>query len=79
MIGHAAPEAAVGGNIGLVQDGDTIRMNVETRELNMLVSDEELERRRRVHGRRPPLGMKRGVMAKYALLVGSASQGAVTS
>ena len=78
MIGHAAPEAAVGGNIGLVQDGDTIRMNVETRELNMLVSDEELERRRKCWTA-PASRYERGVMAKYALLVGSASQGAVTS
>ena len=78
MIGHAAPEAAVGGNIGLVQDGDTIRMNVETRELNMLVSDEELERRRK-SWTAPASRYERGVMAKYALLVGSASQGAVTS
>ena len=78
MIGHAAPEAAVGGNIGLVQDGDTIRMDVETRELNMLVSDEELERRRKCW-KAPASRYERGVMAKYALLVGSASQGAVTS
>ena len=78
MIGHAAPEAAVGGNIGLVQDGDTIRMNVETRELSVLVSDEELERRRETW-QAPASRYERGVMAKYARLVGSASQGAVTS
>ena len=78
MIGHAAPEAAVGGNIGLVENGDTIRMNVETRELSVLVSDEELERRRQ-SWMAPSSRYERGVMAKYALLVGSASQGAVTS
>ena len=78
MIGHAAPEAAVGGNIGLVQGGDTIRMNVETRELSVLVSDEELERRRETW-QAPASRYERGVMAKYARLVGSASQGAVTS
>jgi dihydroxy-acid dehydratase len=78
MIGHIAPEAAVGGNIGLVENGDIIRMNVETRELSVVVSDEELEKRRQ-NWKAPESRYKRGVMAKYAQLVGSASQGAVTS
>ena len=53
-------------------------MNVETRELSVLVSDEELERRRK-SWKAPESRYERGVMAKYAQLVGSASQGAVTS
>jgi dihydroxy-acid dehydratase len=78
MIGHIAPEAAVGGNIGLIESGDVIRMNVETRELSVLVSDEELEKRR-AKWSAPKQRYERGVMAKYAQLVGSASRGAVTS
>ena len=78
MIGHIAPEAAVGGNIGLVENGDVIRMNVETRELTVLVSDEEIEKRRK-NWTEPAPRYQRGVMAKYAHLVGSASRGAVTS
>ena len=77
MIGHIAPEAAVGGNIALVQDGDTIVMNVETRELSVRVSDDELERRRG-EWKAPAPNYDTGVMAKYAKLVSSASIGAVT-
>ena len=78
MIGHVAPEAAVGGNIALVEDGDLIRMNAETRELSILVSDQEMERRRK-NWHPPSQRYHRGVMAKYARLVGSAADGAVTS
>lgn len=78
MIGHVAPEAAVGGNIALVEDGDLIRMNAETRELSILVSDQEMERRRK-NWQPPSQRYHRGVMAKYARLVGSAADGAVTS
>lgn len=78
MIGHVAPEAAVGGNIALVEDGDLIRMNAETRELSILVSDQEMERRRK-SWQPPSQRYHRGVMAKYARLVGSAADGAVTS
>ena len=78
MIGHVAPEAAVGGPIALVEDGDTIVMDAETRELSVRVSDEELERRRA--GWSPPEpNYTHGVMAKYAKLVGSAAKGAVTT
>ena len=77
MIGHVAPEAQVGGTIALVCDGDTIVMDAERRELNLQVSDEELERRRR--GWSPPSSKyTSGVMAKYAKLASSASAGAVT-
>ena len=78
MIGHVAPEAQVGGPIGLVEDGDIITMNVENRELSVDVSDEELERRRATWSAPPP-NYTHGVMAKYAKLVSSASRGAVTT
>ena len=78
MIGHVSPEAAVGGPIALVRDGDIIVMDVQKRELAVKVSDEELERRRREWSPPEPR-YTRGVMAKYARLVTSASQGAVTT
>ena len=78
MIGHVAPESAVGGPIGLVKDGDIINMDVESRSLDVEVSEEEMEARRKVW--QPPVSKyQRGVLAKYAKLVGSASTGAVTS
>jgi len=76
-VGHIAPEAAVGGPIGLVRDGDTIVMDAESRELSVRVSDEELERRRQAWSAPAPR-YDSGVMAKYAKLVSSASKGAVT-
>jgi dihydroxy-acid dehydratase len=78
MIGHVAPEAAVGGPIALVQNGDIIVLDVEKRDLSMKVSDEEIARRRAAWQPRP-IPYERGVMAKYAKLVGTASEGAVTS
>ena len=77
MIGHVAPEAAVGGPIALVKDGDIITMDVETRQLNVKISDEELESRKTNWTPREP-NYKRGVLAKYSKLVSSASLGAVT-
>ena len=76
-IGHVAPEAAVGGPIGLVRKGDTIVMDVERRELSMRVPEDELARRRS-EWTAPEPTYTRGVMAKYAKLVSSASEGAVT-
>jgi len=78
MVGHVAPEAAVGGPIALVQDGDTVVMDVDSRKLSVKVSDEELARRRR-EWKAPPPNYKSGVMAKYAKLVSSSSIGAVTT
>ena len=78
MIGHVAPEAAVGGPIALVNDGDTVVLDVDSRELSVKVSDEEMERRRR-DWKTPPPTYESGVMAKYARLVSSASIGAVTT
>ena len=77
MIGHVAPEAAVGGVIALVEDGDRIVMDVETRDLSVRVPEEELARRRD-RWTPPPPNYTTGVMAKYAKLVSSASEGAVT-
>ena len=78
IIGHVAPEAAVGGPIGLVREGDVITMDVESRTLDVNISDEEMERRR--HEWQPPEPRHTtGVMGKYAKLVSSASRGAVTT
>ncbi len=77
MVGHVAPEATVGGPIAVVQDGDMITVDAENRRLDMAVSDVEIKRRFR--GWQPlPSGHTTGALAKYAKLVGSAAQGAVT-
>ena len=78
MIGHVAPEAAVGGPIGLIRDGDIVAMDVERRELSVRLSDEEIAQRR-LEWKSPPPNYEAGVMAKYAKLVSSASVGAVTT
>ncbi|WP_460207725.1 dihydroxy-acid dehydratase [Scytonema sp. NUACC21] len=77
VVGHVAPEAAVGGVIALVEEGDTITIDAHARLLHLDVSDEELARRRANWQPRPPL-YTRGVLAKYAKLVSSSSLGAVT-
>lgn len=77
VVGHVAPEAAVGGAIGLVQEGDSITIDAHQRLLQLNVSEEELQRRREAWKPSPPR-YTRGVMAKYAALVSSASLGAVT-
>jgi dihydroxy-acid dehydratase len=77
VVGHVAPEAAVGGNIALVQEGDSITIDADARLLQVHVSDEELARRRATW--QPPAPRyTRGVLAKYASLVSSSSLGAVT-
>jgi dihydroxy-acid dehydratase len=75
-VGHVSPEAVDGGPIALVRDGDRIRIDLEARTLDLLVPDEELEQRRAGFAPLPPR-YTRGVLAKYARLVGSASRGAV--
>jgi dihydroxy-acid dehydratase len=75
-IGHVAPEAAHGGPIALVQDGDGIRLDLVARTLDLLVSDEELGQRR-ANWEAPDQAFNYGVLGKYARLVGSASRGAV--
>jgi dihydroxy-acid dehydratase len=78
MIGHIAPEAALGGPIGLVEEGDEIVIDVDARRLDLEVPADVLEQRR---GRwsPPPPRYAGGVLAKYAALVSSASEGAVTT
>ena len=77
VVGHVAPEAAVGGTIALVEEGDMITIDATTRLLQLNVSDEELTRRRAAWQPRQPRYHK-GVLAKYAKLVASSSVGAVT-
>ena len=77
VVGHVAPEAAVGGNIALVQEGDSITIDADARLLQLNVPDEELARRRKAW--QPPAPRyTRGVLAKYAKQVSSSSLGAVT-
>jgi dihydroxy-acid dehydratase len=75
MVGHVAPEAAAGGPIALVRDGDTITLDVKARRLDVQADLET----RRAEWKAPTARYKTGVMAKYAKLVSSASLGAVTS
>ncbi|MEK9809801.1 MAG: dihydroxy-acid dehydratase, partial [Candidatus Nanopelagicales bacterium] len=75
-VGHVAPEAVDGGPIGLVRDGDRIRIDIPARTLDLLIDDAEMTRRREEFVPLPPR-YTRGVLAKYAKLVGSASRGAV--
>ncbi|MDP3710970.1 MAG: dihydroxy-acid dehydratase [Mycobacteriales bacterium] len=77
-VGHVAPEATDGGAIALVQDGDPIRLDLTARTLDLLVDAAELERRRAGWKPLEPR-YTTGVLGKYAKLVGSAAQGAVTS
>jgi dihydroxy-acid dehydratase len=77
VVGHVAPEAAVGGPIALVEEGDQIMIDADRRLLQLEVTDEELERRRAAWVQPAPR-YTRGVLAKYARLVSSASLGAVT-
>ncbi|MDJ0772559.1 MAG: dihydroxy-acid dehydratase, partial [Mastigocoleus sp. MO_167.B18] len=77
VVGHVAPEAAVGGTIALVEEGDSITIDATARLLQLNISDEELERRRANWKSRSPR-YNTGVLAKYAKLVSSSSLGAVT-
>jgi dihydroxy-acid dehydratase len=77
MVGHVAPEAALGGPIALVREGDTVTVDVDARRLDLEVGADELDRRR-ADWSPPPPRYTAGVFAKYAALVSSASDGAVT-
>lgn len=77
VIGHVTPEAAVGGPVALVQDGDEITIDTEAREIRLVVSTNDLEVRRR-HWSAPTTFITRGVLAKYIRSVSSASLGAIT-
>lgn len=77
IVGHVVPEAAVGGPIAVVKDGDVVTISAETNTLSMDVSDEEIAERLKTW--KPPKALtNRGVLAKYARLVGDASHGAMT-
>ena len=76
VVGHVAPEAAVGGTIALVREGDAITIDAHQLKLELLVSEDELARRRAAW-RAPPPRYTRGVLAKFAFNASSASSGAV--
>jgi dihydroxy-acid dehydratase len=78
MAGHVSPEAALGGPIAAVRDGDMIRFDVRQRVLEVEISDEVL-RERMTQWKAPKPRYPTGVFAKYAALVWSASQGAITT
>ena len=77
MVGHVAPEAYVGGPIALVKDDDEITIDTETNIIDLHVSPEELDKRRKMWNPPKP-NYTRGALAKYATLVGSAAEGAIT-
>ena len=77
VVGHVAPEAAIGGLIGLIHEGDSVTVDAEARELSLNVPPGELQKRRAAWSAPPPR-FTRGVLAKYARVVSSASLGAVT-
>ena len=77
VIGHVTPEAHLGGPIALVEDGDTITVDADNAEINLHVSDEDLAARK-ANWKAPAPYTQRGTLAKYAQLVSSASEGAVT-
>ncbi|MBN1432084.1 MAG: dihydroxy-acid dehydratase [Methanomicrobiaceae archaeon] len=74
-IGHVSPEAMAGGPIGLVEDGDTIKIDLHERRLDLAVSLEEIEKRQQAYT--PPNRELKGVLARYAKTVGQADRGAV--
>ena len=75
-IGHVSPEAAVGGPIALVEEGDIIKIDIPNLKLEMAVSDEELEKRRQAWTPKEPK-VKTGYLARYASLVTSGNRGAI--
>ncbi|WP_243320766.1 dihydroxy-acid dehydratase [Geothrix sp. SG200] len=77
MAGHVAPEAAVGGPIALVREGDTVVFDIPTRRLDLKVPEDELARRR-AEWKAPAPRYRTGVFAKYAATVASAAEGAIT-
>ncbi|MCH2334788.1 MAG: dihydroxy-acid dehydratase [Pseudomonadales bacterium] len=77
VVGHVTPEAFEGGPIGLIEDGDEITIDAEKREINLSITDAEFTRRAGVWSAPEPY-TDRGTLAKYARLVSSASEGAVT-
>src|SRR5690606_19199476 len=77
VVGHVTPEAAVGGPIAALEDGDFIVIDAEKKIIDVQLSPDELDARR-TRWTPPPIKAERGLLAKYARLVSSASRGAVT-
>ena len=77
VVGHVAPEAQVGGAIGLVQEGDTITIDIDKNLIQLNISDTELDKRKQ-QWQAPAIKYQSGALAKYAKLVSTASRGAVT-
>ena len=77
VVGHVAPEAAVGGTIALIEEGDSITIDAHTLTLSLNVADDVIAKRR-TKWKRPAPRYTRGLMAKYMKLVGPATKGAVT-
>ncbi|HEX4589878.1 MAG TPA: dihydroxy-acid dehydratase, partial [Gemmataceae bacterium] len=77
VVGHVAPEAWVGGPLALLKDGDVVTIDADAKRLDVKLDDAELGRRRSAW-KKPPIRAERGVLAKYARIVHSASEGAVT-
>ena len=77
VVGHITPEAFEGGNIGLVKDGDTIEISATKNSINVMISDQEIENRRKLWNQPAP-PVKNGVLFKYFKQVKSASEGCVT-
>jgi dihydroxy-acid dehydratase len=75
-IGHVSPEAAVGGNIALIEEGDVIEIDIDAHSVNIKVSDEELKKRRANWKPRPPK-ITSGYLARYTAMVSSGSRGAI--
>ena len=78
VVGHVAPEAAIGGPLSLLQDGDSVTIDADAKVLTWHIDATE-QAQRQAAWTKPPLRVKRGVLAKFARLVASASEGAVTS
>ena len=78
VVGHVAPEASVGGPLALLKNGDTVTIDADKKEVSVALSEQELAKRKAAW-RQPPPREKRGVLAKYAKTVRSASEGATTS
>jgi dihydroxy-acid dehydratase len=77
VVGHIAPEAAVGGNIALIKEGDLITVDATNQLIEVELSDEELEMRR-INWEKPSKKYKKGVLSKYSRIVSTSSLGAVT-
>jgi dihydroxy-acid dehydratase len=78
VVGHISPEAYVGGNIALIKNNDTIVIDAEKNEINVLITEKELNKRR-INWDKPDLNISDGTLSKYCKLVSDASNGCVTT